>query len=560
MPLKDDWQNGDTFTPAAANAVADAVNNFSLSNTYSATVGNGSSTSITVTHNLGTIDVVVDVSKVSTGAVVTCDVFKLTGNTVQLDFAVAPASNSIRVVIVGTAFGVGFSNPTASTSITDSTTFGRGLLTSASASAARSVISAASTSDVTDAIAASGTVVAAINSALDDAGIVHSDSILGDPTLSFAITDETSHRSDLELGLDGKLTARVVQSIGERFTPAVPEIASDGRIFLAKTDGTRTLLGTISGASSPTLLNNAAVRVETSSGPKWVSTTYSTARPVFPTSNIACWGDSLTYSTNPGNVQASPTYPQTVATDLGVTVYNGGIGGNCSADIATRQGGLQPLCTLTGNQIPSGSTTAIVLTAISPTTGWRTTANTSFHGTLAGVAGTLTNNVSGSNFTFTPDSAPGSTVAVAAGTPFYGDEGAALRDRINVIWSGHNNAPQATAVADVSRDVASMVAWLTPYTKRYLVLSATWESKFVNDQINAPLAATYGDLYVDLNDWLITDGLTECGLTPTSNDLADIAAGEVPRQLRHDGTHFTQVCTTAIGHYIADQITARNWV
>ena len=135
-----------------------------------------------------------------------------------------------------------------------------------------------------------------------------------------------------------------------------------------------------------------------------------------------------------------------------------------------------------------------------------------------------------------------------------------MRDRINVIWSGHNNAPAATAVTDIPRDIASMVDWLTPYTKRYLVVSITWESKARNDQLNAPLIATYGDKYVDLNGYLITDGLTAAGLTPTADDLADIAAGEIPRQLRYDGTHFTQDCTTVIGHYIADQITTRSWV
>jgi len=258
--------------------------------------------------------------------------------------------------------------------------------------------------------------------------------------------------------------------------------------------------------------------------------------------------------------QADPTYPETVASDLGVTVYNGGIGGNASAEIATRQGGLRPLCTLTGNEIPAGSTTPIVLTAITPATGWRTGGDSTIVGTLAGVAGTLLNDISEGHFTFTPSSAPGSTVSVPAGTPFICTEGDAMRDWINVIWSGHNNAPAGTAVTDIPRDIASMVAWLTPYTKRYLIVSITWETKSRNDQLNAPLIAAYPDNYVDLNGYLISDGLTAAGLTPTADDLADIAAGEVPRQLRYDGTHFTQAATDVIGHYIADQITARSWV
>jgi hypothetical protein len=141
MPLKSDWQNGDLFTPAAANAVADAVNNFSLSNTYSTTLGNGSSTSITVTHNLGTMDFVTSVHLISTGEEVECDVVKTTGNTVTLGFATAPAANSLRLTIIGTAFGIGGAlGPTTSTNITDATATGRALVTAADAAAARSTI------------------------------------------------------------------------------------------------------------------------------------------------------------------------------------------------------------------------------------------------------------------------------------------------------------------------------------------------------------------------------------------------------------------------------------
>lgn len=141
MPLKNDWQNGDLFTPAAANAVADAVNNFSLSNSYSTTLGNGSSTSITVTHNLGTMDFVTSVHLISTGEEVECDVVKTTGNTVTLSFATAPATNSLRLTIIGTAFGIGGAlGPTTSTNITDATATGRALVTAADAAAARSTI------------------------------------------------------------------------------------------------------------------------------------------------------------------------------------------------------------------------------------------------------------------------------------------------------------------------------------------------------------------------------------------------------------------------------------
>ena len=64
---------------------------------YAASVGG--STTVTVTHNLGTEDVVV--STYQSGGLVECDVTVTDQNTVTLGFAVAPAAASIRVVVVG---------------------------------------------------------------------------------------------------------------------------------------------------------------------------------------------------------------------------------------------------------------------------------------------------------------------------------------------------------------------------------------------------------------------------------------------------------------------------
>ena len=69
---------------------------------YSANVGDNSSTSITVTHSLGTRDIEVTVYDASSPyAEVTCDVQHTTTNTVTLLFSVAPTTNQYRVVVHG---------------------------------------------------------------------------------------------------------------------------------------------------------------------------------------------------------------------------------------------------------------------------------------------------------------------------------------------------------------------------------------------------------------------------------------------------------------------------
>jgi len=69
---------------------------------YGADVGDGSATSYTITHNLGTKDVQVTVyDNSSPYAEVICDVNHATTNTITLLFSVAPTSNQYRVVVQG---------------------------------------------------------------------------------------------------------------------------------------------------------------------------------------------------------------------------------------------------------------------------------------------------------------------------------------------------------------------------------------------------------------------------------------------------------------------------
>ncbi len=78
-----------------------AVDTSVVARKYSANIGNGSSTSIAVTHNLGTKDVAVAIRDNSDDAHVLADVVSTDINTVTITFAVAPSSNAYRVTVTG---------------------------------------------------------------------------------------------------------------------------------------------------------------------------------------------------------------------------------------------------------------------------------------------------------------------------------------------------------------------------------------------------------------------------------------------------------------------------
>jgi hypothetical protein len=69
---------------------------------YAVLIGDGSATSFTITHNLGTRDVQVHVYRAS-GSYdeVIVDTGNTTTNTVTVEFNVAPASNAFKVVVIG---------------------------------------------------------------------------------------------------------------------------------------------------------------------------------------------------------------------------------------------------------------------------------------------------------------------------------------------------------------------------------------------------------------------------------------------------------------------------
>lgn len=67
--------------------------------TYATSIGDGSATSYTVTHNLGSQDVIVQLYDASSLDTVYADVVRTSTSVVTIDFAVAPTTNDIRVLI-----------------------------------------------------------------------------------------------------------------------------------------------------------------------------------------------------------------------------------------------------------------------------------------------------------------------------------------------------------------------------------------------------------------------------------------------------------------------------
>lgn len=78
-----------------------AIDTTVVARKFATNVGDGSSTTITISHNLGTLDVLAQLYLVSTGETVETDTVRSTTTAVAFTFATAPASGAYRAVITG---------------------------------------------------------------------------------------------------------------------------------------------------------------------------------------------------------------------------------------------------------------------------------------------------------------------------------------------------------------------------------------------------------------------------------------------------------------------------
>ena len=280
------------------------------------------------------------------------------------------------------------------------------------------------------------------------------------------------------------------------------------------------------------------------------------------TTTIICWGDSLTEGAGAGG--SGNTYPAQLATLTGRTVLSRGLGGQAGDQVIARQGGIGATVTVSGNQIPASG--AVSVTAISITLLNYSGGAQSLTGTLAGVAGTLSQ--SGGSYMFTRTLA-GTATACFPGTNFIPDQGD-NQFYLPVFWIGRNQFNYAQSagglsdqVANVKANIAEAIDFLRPVDKRFIVLGVSSGAnafEYVGtDNYNAKrtlaaaLARSYPQNFIDIDSVLVNSG------TGSGQDLTDFNNGIVPASLRADDQHLNASGYAIVAQQVKNLITSRGW-
>jgi hypothetical protein len=242
------------------------------------------------------------------------------------------------------------------------------------------------------------------------------------------------------------------------------------------------------------------------------------------------------------------------------TVNNQGVGGEPSTAISVRQGGTPILVTFSNNLIPAGGPCPVQATTVNGDPKIRH----AIKGSIGGVAGTLSRNISTGIYTWSRVDA-GPAIVSAPNTTLIVNTNHAEAHTV-VLWFGRNNVNTDQTAEYVKDDLRRSIAHLQSSPRRFIVLGITrsdYPEEYIGgrraNRINALnnwIKTQWPDNYIETMDFLIA------AHDPTNaQDAADVRNGIIPFSLRKTGdkTHLNAKGDMIIAAEIKKMITMKQW-
>lgn len=155
--------------------------------------------------------------------------------------------------------------------------------------------------------------------------------------------------------------------------------------------------------------------------------------------------------------------------------------------------------------------------------------------TINGVEGTLTLETKNwqQSYWFQRATA-GESVTVEAGTEIITASTSAYQDYIHIVWLGTYD--RLLSAGDLVQNVKQLLERQLQNPDRYLVIGpcsygGSWEASRL-DAIDDAMMQAFGNRYINLRQYLVTDGMRDAGFSPTAKDALNISQGNVPVSFR----------------------------
>ena len=280
---------------------------------------------------------------------------------------------------------------------------------------------------------------------------------------------------------------------------------------------------------------------------------------------VNCWGDSLTRGVGVGD-SYSKVFPYVLYGLLdGRKVINCGVGGENTINIASRQGGLPNIVkpfTIPTNASKVeieltniyGGSTGILLqggSALDPTTGKYVMTAQINPCSINGVEGTLT--YENGKYYFSR-SENGESVIVSRPTSLITHAMKSMRDNINIIWIGTNGG--FTTSTELIECIEAMIDYMSPINKKYIVIGIHHLVSTVTETfetIEKNMAMHFGRRYINQRKYMIEYGLSDAGITPTSEDTTAISEDKIPPSLLYDTVHYNNKGYNIIANLVTER-------
>lgn len=305
---------------------------------------------------------------------------------------------------------------------------------------------------------------------------------------------------------------------------------------------------------------------------------YQAVRDVFDLylPGIVCWGDSLTA----GQGEEGTAYPDVlerliqenltdsfdlnqvsnhilgIPTELdAVSVLNMGVGGESTNTILGRNGAI-PFVVSEDLTIPADDTAVEIKLesqngkAVAPLRQGNAGME---YVMLDGVKGVISieqenSTSSGFKYWFTRES-QGEKTAIDKGTEIVTSGSESNLNYIPVIFIGQNGGYDS--IEELIEQQRAIINHQSGNPEgRFIIIGLHTGTAEVRAELESAMSDEYGSQYINLREYMSTQGLTDAGIEATEEDLEMMEQGMTPASLKADNTHFNAVGYELIGNLI----------